>query len=439
MKLLIVQPSHYRSGSDRTPHKAKKRSVVGLTLPYLAALTPKGWQVELIDEQLRDIDFNAPVDLVAITCWTINSFRAYDIADRFRERKVPVIIGGPHAYFYWEEALQHCDAVGIGEAEGIWEEMLEDAANGCLKPIYRARRVEELSGLPFPRYDLLDLKRYGLFKTFSVQSSRGCPFKCDFCSERFYLGQAYRYRPVEDVVEEIRRTGGKIILFADSNFAGKRAHAVELMEALVPLRLRWSALWSVDLCRNKEFMDVAQRSGLLHVNIGIESIDQDTLSGMNKRTNKVDQYRDILADLRRRGVSYSLNFIFGSDTEKEDVFPATMAFLQANKVPVAYFNILTPHRGTPLYDRMKQDDRLLDDHNMGRWPGMNCCIKPRNSSPEELERRVKGLYKDFYTFPSMVARLPPPVTQASIASWVVNWSQRRMAHSHTPMENFDDY
>jgi radical SAM superfamily enzyme YgiQ (UPF0313 family) len=186
-------------------------------------------------------------------------------------------------------------------------------------------------------------------------------------------------------------------------------------------------------------MDVAQRSGLLHVNIGVESIDQDTLSGMNKRTNKVDQYRDILADLHGRGISYSLNFIFGSDTEKEDVFPATMAFLQQNKVPVAYFNILTPHRGTPLYDRMKQDDRLLDDHNMGRWPGITCYIKPRNSSPAELERRVNELYKDFYTFPSMVARLPPPVTQASIASWVVNWSQRRMAHSHNPMENFDDY
>lgn len=438
MKLFIIQPSHYRSRGNRTVHKTRKRSVVGLTLPFLAAITPKEWEVSLIDEQLTDIDYDAPVDLVALTTWTINSLWAYQIADRFRQRGVPVIMGGPHTYFHADEAAQHCDAVGVGEGEGIWRTMLEDAAAGRLKKIYRGETLNDLSGLPFPRYDLVDLKKYGWFTTFSVQTSRGCPFACEFCSERFYLGHKYRYRPTRDVIKEIKYSKAKNVFFADSNFAGKRAHTMELMEALIPLKLRWSALWSMDLCNNQEFMHLAKRSGLLHINIGMESIDQGTLDGMNKRANKASQYEETLKQLGAMGISYSVNLIFGHDTEKSTVFDATLEFLMRNKVPAAYFNILTPHKGTPLYDRMQEQDRILDAYNMGRWTGMNCYIKPKRHSPEELEDRVKALYRKFYSLPSMFSRLPPPVTRSNIASWVVNFSQRKMALADS-MENFDYY
>lgn len=438
MKLAIIQPSHYRSSKNLTPHKTKKRSVVGLTLPYLAAITPGEWEVQLIDEQLADIDYDAPVDLVALTTWTINSFWAYKIADRYRERGVPVIMGGPHTYFYAEEAAEHCDAVGIGEGELIWTAMLEDAAAGRLKKIYRAEDLHDLRRLPFPRYDLMNLRNYGLFTTFSVQTSRGCPFTCDFCSERFYLGHKYRYRPTEEVVEEIKRSKGRSIFFADSNFAGKRSHTMELMEALIPLKIHWSALWSMDLCDNLEFMDLAKRSGLLHVNIGMESIDQDTLDGMNKRTNKANKYEETLATLRKLGISYSVNLIFGHDEEKPTVFDATLQFLMRNKVPAAYFNILTPHKGTSLFDRMEKENRIIDAHNMGRWTGLNCYITPKHSSPQELENQVKRMYREFYSLSSMFSRLPLPVTRANIASWVVNFSQRGMALSDS-MENFDNY
>jgi radical SAM superfamily enzyme YgiQ (UPF0313 family) len=438
-RLFIIQPSHYRTRSNLTIHKSRKRTLVSLTLPYLAALTPKEWDVQLIDEQLMDIDFQAPVDLVAITTWTINSFRAYDIADRFRERGVPVMMGGPHTFFYSEEAAQHCDAVGIGEGENIWPLMLEDATNGQLKKVYRADPLPALQGLPFPRYDLLDLRKYSFFKTFSIQSSRGCPFQCEFCSERFYLGERYRYRPVKEMIEEIKATKAGNILFADSNFAGKIDHAMELMEALIPLKVRWSSLWSAYLCTNQKFMDLAQRSGLLHVNIGVESIDPDTLDEMNKKVNKVQQYKEILTNLRQRGISYSLNFIFGWDTEKEDVFRSTLDFLKRNKVPVAYFNILTPHKGTPLYDRMKAENRIIDTHHIGRWPGITCYIQPKNYSPRELEEKIKKMYMEFYRYSSMLARLPLPFTKANMASWAVNFSQRKVSRADGAMENFDDY
>jgi radical SAM superfamily enzyme YgiQ (UPF0313 family) len=438
MRLHIIQPTHYQSPSNRLLHKTKKRSVVNLTLPYLAALAPKGFEITLIDEQLTDIDFNAPVDIVAITTWTMNSIRAYEIADRFRLLGVPVLMGGPHVFFHFEEAADHADAVCLGEGEFLWPQMLEDAAGGRLKKLYRTDEVQNLKHLRMPHYELLDLKPYGFFKTFSVQSSRGCPFRCEFCSERLYLGEAYRFRPTEDVIEEIKHTGAKNILFADSNFAGNTPHAMELMEALIPLHIRWSALWSVHLCKNDTFMDLAKKSGLLHLNIGMESIDSKTLISMNKKANKASEYQQILGGLRRRGISYSLNFIFGWDTETEDVFSSTFEFLKKNKVPAAYFNILTPDKGTPLYDRMLKENRLTHIDDLGRWPGDRCFIKPKNYSPAILEERVRELHNAFYSYPSMLSRLPLPVTMGNIASWVINFSQRDVMREGSK-ENFDSF
>lgn len=439
MRLLIIQPSHYRSPSERIVFKSKRRSVVPLTLPYLAALTPPDWTVRLIDEQLEDIDYAAPVDLVAISCWTLHSVRAYDIAARFRARGVKVVIGGPHAFFYNEEALDQCDAVAIGEAEPIWATLLADTAAGRLEKIYRAEPLQDLAGLPAPRYDLLDMRRYGPFRTFTLQSSRGCPFQCDFCSERLYLGGRYRWRPAAEVAEEIRRCGGRNLFFGESNFGGNKPRALELMEAMIPLKVRWSTLWSSHLCLDQDFLDLAVRSGVLHVNIGIESIDSATLKAMRKTANKVNRYDEMVANLRQRGISFSLNFIFGWDGESPTVFDSTLEFLERNKVPAAYFNILTPTRGTRLYEEYLAAGRILDPESIDRWPGQLCQIRPEQGSPAEMEEHIQQMYRRFYSLPSMLRRLPPPLTQANIASWVINWSERRMHGSAQGNNDFDGY
>lgn len=433
--LLIIQPSHFRSRSDSTIVRIRKRKVVPLTLPYLAALTPAHWNVKIADEQLDGIDFQTPCDLVAITVWTINSLRAYSIADQFRERGTPVIMGGPHVFFHSDEAAEHCDAVGIGEGETIWPEMLADAEFGRLKKFYRADSPPDLRGLPFPRYGLLDMGRFGWFKTFSIQSSRGCPFRCDFCSERFYLGDQYRFRPTSEIVEEIKTTGAHYLLFADSNFGASIDHAMELMEALIPLKLRWSALWSARLCANSKFMNLAKRSGLLHVNIGLESINPETLGELNKKINLLN-YDKIFRQMNRMDISYSLNFIFGSDSDGEDIFRSTFTFLIANRVPVAYFNLLTPHKGSVLYDRLKGEGRILDIDGIGRWPGMTCRISPLNFSPEELVRNIRELHRKFYGFWSMLDRLPVPLTKSAIISWAMNLTERKSFR--TGSENFSD-
>jgi len=440
MKLKIIQPTYYTNGtngSGQSLYKTRRRTLIGLTLPYLAALTPKDWNVELVDEQVVDIDFDAPVDLVAITTWTINSFRTYEISRKFRERGIPVIMGGPHTFFHSEEAIEHCDAVAIGEGEEIWPGMLQDAANNRLQRIYRAPKQHNLKGLPIPRYDLMRFGGNRLNRTYSLQSSRGCPFKCEFCSERFYIGDRYRYRPTEEIVDEVKRIKAKNVFFADSMFAGKKEHSMDLMEALIPLNIHWSTLWTTYLCRDEKFMDLAKRSGLLHVNMGMESISQETLASMNKNFNKVHQYDEILNNLRKRGISYSLNFVFGWDGETPDVFQATLEFLERHRVPVAFFYILSPHRGTPLYERMRQEGRIIDEKHMRRTPGNVCDIKPLYCSPEELEENVQNLYDHFYSLPSMFRRLPLPVTKSNIASWILNISQRRMRRSERTLKNFD--
>ena len=435
--MLIIRPARYQSKYDLKPYKTRKRNLIGLSLPYLAALTPKDWDIELIDQQLEDIDFGARADLVAITSWTINSLPAYEISNRFRARGVPVIMGGPHTFFFAEEAAQHCDAVGIGEGEKIWPKMLDDAANGRLQRFYHAESSLDLRGLPFPRHDLLDFKKYSFFKAFAVQTSRGCPFRCDFCSERFYLGQAYRYRPVDEVIAELKHGRIKNVFFTDSTFAGKKSHTMELMEALIPLKVRWSALWSSNLCRDQAFLDCAKRSGLLHVNIGLETVDGETLVGMNKKINKIAYYEEIVNNLRKRGISYSFNFVFGYDTEHDSVCDLTLAFLRKNKVPSAYFNVLTPHVGTPLYDRMRSEGRLIDPDDIGRWPGLICYFRPKHCTPGELEEKILRMYREFYSLKSMVGRLGFPTSPGDFASWTINLSQRKMFRSDS--ENFDNY
>jgi radical SAM superfamily enzyme YgiQ (UPF0313 family) len=441
LKLTIIQPSHYSSKENPRVFKSKRRAVVPLILPYLAALTPLEWNVTLIDEQLQDIDFDRPTDLVAISAWTLHSRRAYDIAAEYRRRGVKVIMGGPHVFFYPDEAAQHCDAIGIGEAEPIWAAMLADAAAGRLKPRYDAPALTQtqMVGLPKPRYEGLDLSKYGPFRTFTLQSSRGCPLMCEFCSERIYLSTKFRWRPAEEVVEEARHCGGKSIFFGESNFGGKRERAMELMEALIPLKIRWSTLWTSNYCTDIEFLDLARKSGLLHVNIGIESIDGETIAGMNKRVNKVSRYAEMFENMKKRGISFSLNFIFGWDTEDPSVFDATLRFLEEHKAPAAYFTVLLPTPGTVLYDRLKAEDRIIDEDEMGRYSGQTCHVRPTWCTPKELEQNVQRMYREFYTYRSMINRLSLPTSPANIANWVVNLSERRMAHSAANANNFDMY
>ncbi|MGE5142857.1 MAG: B12-binding domain-containing radical SAM protein [Acidobacteriota bacterium] len=439
-RLMIIQATGYRARGVRQPYKLRKRKLVGAVLPYLAALAPNDWDVTLRDDATEEVEYDAPVDAVAITIRTVTSLRGYEIAERFRQRGVPVLMGGPHATFYADEVARHADAVCIGEAEGVFPRMLQDAAAGRLQRFYRRDTPALLGNMPTPRWDLLDPSKYVFYRPFVIQYSRGCPFVCDFCAERRLNGDyGYRTRPVDEVVEEIRRAGSRHIFFAASQFAGNTDHALQLMEALIPLKIRWSTLFSAHYCLDTKFLDLARRSGLLHVNMGIESIDQKTLKAMHKGFNRVKQYEDVLKNLRERGISYSLNFVFGSDSDEEDVFETTLRFLDEQKAETAYFNILVPLRGTSVYERLKAEGRLFDEENMERWPGLSCHFFPLRFAPDELVRRVAGIRRDFYRHRSALRRLPFPHRESHLAAWTLHFLQRRVATNLGAMRDFTEF
>jgi len=437
MRIHIIQPTHYTAAFQRDLYKARKRDLVQLTLPYLAALIPPGHEVLITDEPVQTWNPDTPSDCVFITVTILTSLRAYEIADTYRRKGIPVVLGGPHCMFYADEALEHADAVAVGEGETLVPRILDDLAGGRLQRLYRAETPHDLKDLPFPRHDLLDRSTYSRFHAVAVQTTRGCPYRCEFCAERYFLGEKYRMRPVDDVVEEVRRAGTKQIFFADSTFVGNRPRSMELMDRLVPLKIHWSTLWNTDRVLDPELMKLARRSGLLHINMGVESIRPETLQGMNKKTTSAHKLEEVVRILRKLDVSFSFNLIFGWDTDRLDDFRTTLEWIKRNKVHVAFFNVFSPHKGTRIYDRFVAEERMRDLENLGRWPGIIAEIHPRNFTAEDLERNILWMYRTFYAWPSILQRLPIPRSRASAASWFMNLSQRKMYAGGRSRTNFD--
>lgn len=429
MRLLLVQPT--TKYPDRRPLRSRTRWLVGITLPYLAGLTPKEVQVQLVDDRLEPIPYDRPCDLVGITCTCATSPRAYEIAAEFRKRGVPVVMGGFHVSLHPDEALEHCDAVVVGEAEEVWPEVIEDARLRRLKRRYQAPGFHSLAGLPRPRLELVDYRRYRV-KIVPTQTSRGCPYHCAFCEVPIVYGHTYRRRPLGEVIEEIkanvRITGLRNIYFIDDNLTGHREYARELFRALIPLDIRWSCLWTINTSRDEELLDLAKKSGCYHVNIGIENVCPDSIASIQKVQNPVKEYEILLGRLRERGIFYSLNFMFGLDGDTPELFEETLAFLERIKAPMAFFNVATPRQGTPMWEQLMAEGRV---HNpeAERYLGMICNFYPRHMTPEECEAGVWRCFEKFYSFGSIFRRLLWPPTryifQGLPSNLFFHWAAKR--------------
>ena len=429
MRLLLVQPT--TKYPDRRPLRSRTRWLVGITLPYLAGLTPKDVVVDLVDDRLSPLPYDRPYDLVGITCTCATSPRAYEIAAEFRQRGVPVVMGGFHVSLHPEEALEHCDAVVVGEAESVWGQLIEDARCRRLQRRYQAEDFHDLKGLPRPRLELLDYRRYRL-KIVPTQTSRGCPYHCAFCEVPIVYGHTYRRRPLGEVIEEIkanvRITGLRNIYFIDDNLTGHRDYARDLFRALMPLDLKWSCLWTINTSRDEELLDLAKKSGCYHVNIGIENVCQDSISSIHKVQNPVKEYEELLGRLTERGIFYSLNFMFGLDGDKPELFEETLTFLEHIKAPMAFFNVATPRQGTPMWDQLQTEGRVHHPE-AERYLGMICNFYPRHMTPEECESGVWRCFQKFYSFRSIFRRLlwPPNryIFQGLPSNLFFHWSAKR--------------
>jgi radical SAM superfamily enzyme YgiQ (UPF0313 family) len=403
MKVTLISPDLQSTHFKFTPQEVRSFWFAKLTLPHLAALTPEDIDVKLIDEAVDPIDFDDPTDLVGITVNTYLAPRSYEISAEFRKRGVPVVLGGVHPSLFTEEAMQHADTVVIGEAEDTWEQLLRDFQKGQMQPIYRTIQRHSLAGLPIPRRDLL--KRNAYLTTNTIQTTRGCPFKCDFCSVTDFFGKTYRCRPIPEVIREIETLNlNRPLVFVDDNIIGRPQYAKELFEAITPYQVRWGSQGSINLAHHSDLMHAAKKSGCVAMFIGIESISQQNLDDVHKNVNHVHHYYDAIKRIHDHGIAINAGFILGMDHDDESVFERTLEFLEKAKIEYATFHILTPVPGTPLYRRMEAEGRIID-RDWSKYNGGYTVFRPKLMSPEALEEGYYWTYQQFYSLRSIYNRV----------------------------------
>jgi radical SAM superfamily enzyme YgiQ (UPF0313 family) len=408
-----------------------------MTLPYVAALTPPDVDVTIKDDLYEEIPFSEPFDLVGLTCMSHQASRAYQIADEFRRRGAPVVIGGFHATLAPEEALGHADAVVVGEAEGVWQRVLEDAAAHRLAGRYQSIQLSDLKGLPAPRYDLIDLRRYRI-PNLPAQTTRGCPYACSYCEVTQVYGAKFRYRPPEEVVEEVRRLmrlgRRKFVYFVDDIFNAHRKHAFAVMEGLRPLKVAWTCLCTANVGEDGEMLDLMRASGCRHINIGMESVDPESLRSVNKKQNHADRYAEQFAAIRKRGIEFSLNVMFGLDGDTVATFDATVAKLVSYKAPLSFMFILSPRVGLKIRDELMAQGRV-DHSDWDRYHSYECVFEPKHMTRQELEAGFWRAQRAFYSYGSIAKRLFLPPNRHTLQSLLPNlffhWGVNRGIHPLT--------
>jgi len=395
-KILLIQPDQ----KMRTKASHLSRPIA---LAYVAALTPDHWEVEIVDEVNQPINFEYPWDLVGITAYTSNAPRAYEVADAFRKRGVPVILGGIHITVRPDEAMQYADSVVVGVAEPVWQTLLEDFENNRLKPRYDGK-MDSLAGLPIPRRDLLP-KPKGVEV---IIASKGCPYNCEFCVTPRYYNRKFEHRPVREIIDELKTIKNKIVFFADDNLFGKnkyRDFSLELFGELKKSGLKkiWATYASLDFADDEELLKAARAAGCRVVYVGIESLNQKTLKQMKKGINYRmgrEGIEDSIKKFHKHGIAVIGGIIVGNDLDEDNLFEEIYHFVEKSQVDIIDISILTPYPGTNLFDRMNREDRIEDNTYPRDWKKyneMNLVIKMNQGKRDWLHNGINDLTRKLYS------------------------------------------
>ena len=401
MKITFIMPSIGKKPGDLS--YVKTWQMEPLQIAILSALTPSDINREFYDDRLENINYETQTDLVAITVETYTARRSYEIAYQFRKKNVKVVMGGFHATLVPEEVRQYCDILFVGEAEGLWEKLIIDLKNNELKSEYINHSPLSLANI-FPDRTIFSGKRYQ--KLGLIETGRGCTFNCDFCSIQKFYKRTYRYRPLEDVVTELKSLPYKYYFFVDDNIVANIVHAKKLFTALIPLKIKWFTQGSINMADDPELLDLMKRSGCLGVLIGFESLNDKTLSSMNKGINlKHDREKSILK-IQAAGIKIYGSFVFGHENDQEKDFDKTFRFVLKHKFFIAAFNHLVPFPGTEMYERFKRNGSLINEKY---WLDHNYCFgdvsyRPQNFSAETLSRLCFLYRKKFYSTASIFTR-----------------------------------
>jgi radical SAM superfamily enzyme YgiQ (UPF0313 family) len=397
-------------------------------LAVAACIPSDRYEVVLTDENIETVDFDLKADLVGISAMTSYVNRGYEIADRFRAKGIPVVMGGVHPSFMPAEALQHCDAVVVGEVELVIEKLLDDLENGQVRGTYRSEKLHSMVGLSMPRYDLLKKNRY-VNKTF-VQTSRGCHQGCTFCAEPLMNGLKFRYRPIDEVIHEMEHCGARTISINDADFFGTPERPKELMRALKGRGIKWQAGVTSKLAQDDRMLELAAESGCTMLSIGFESISRETLKSVHKHVNRPEHFGALVEKVHTYGIMVFGLFMFGFDGDDPSVFEHTASFNIDAKYDACAYSVLTPYPGTLTWYEMKKANRIVS-YDWTRYDQGQVVYRPARMSGDELCRGHQSAYEQFYSLPSIARRFPLSGKRTR-AQWLIyNLFMRKAALADT--------
>jgi len=371
-------------------------------MPYLAARVPSDWHVSHVDEEAEAIDWTDQPDVVGITFHTPSAYHAYSLAARFRSRGACVAMGGPHVTLLPEEASQHADLIFVGEAEGLWEEFLHGFVTGNYRRVYRQSGPVSLDGVPMARKALYHRKD---FTSGVLFATRGCPNRCDFCSIVMMYRKGLVKRPIAEVAAEYSSFHGKRIIFWDDNITADREYAKELFRAITPYRKWWSGQTTTHAARDDELLETAANSGCKQLFLGLESVSQSSMKEVRKGFNRVEDYARIVKRIHAHGIAVQAGIVFGFDHDTPAIFEETLDFLEETGVQNATFNMLTPYPGTPLFQRLEAQGRILT-RDWRKYNGRTDVVfQPNQMSADELLDGFRYANHRFYSLRSVAKRL----------------------------------
>lgn len=410
MKIDIIHPGHYRD--DGTLVQALRwRDRIDPYLPHLgplllAALTPSRHQVRVVEEYHRRVDLDSDADLVAISAQIMQFDRAVDLSRAYRARGKNVVLGGYLPSMLPERCRGLFDAVVIGEGDEVWLDVLADAERGKLKPEYRPAAPVDLAKLPVPRYDLLDRFRV---TAYPVQATRGCPFKCGYCSIASVWQGGYRKRPVDQVARDVAATGSRNINFCDDNLCEDIKYTSRLFDALMGMKLRWGTQTTINVAKHPELLRKAKDSGCVMMALGVETLDMRNLEAVDKEWSVVDRYAEAFQRIADAGITPQALIIFGLPDDRLDTFERTVRYLEKVRIPIAQFFIMTPYPGTPSGEQVWKAGKVFDER-LSRLREPYVVFKPDHLSPEELRAGWWRALEDFYSLRSIAKRVLHPKT-----------------------------
>lgn len=404
MKILFVYP--YRPINSNSFYIKFIKLFFNIPIPTFKSLenvTPEEHSIEIVDERIEEIDFEKDYDLIGISAMTSQAPRAYTLAEEFRKREKKVVLGGWHPSALPDEAKQYADSVVIGEGEELWPKLLKDFEKGKLKQIYKQDKPVDLSAIPIPENGRA--RDEGFRMTASLEATRGCPHGCDFCAITNSPGRRfYRAKPVDRVIKEIQSIPKKYVIFNDASLTINAEYSKQLFKEMKELNKKFFCYGNADvLLKDEELLKLAHDAGCVSWGIGFDSVSQSSLDSIGKKTNKADDYNAVIKKIHDFGMNIEGSFMFGFDTDTPAIFDSTLDFVCDSDVDEAEFFILTPFPGTPLFDVLEKQGRILT-RDWSKYNAKNVVYKPKNMTAEDLIDGVKKMYEGFYT-PSNFFRL----------------------------------